>query len=355
MMVHETSIQHNITLIYTFILAYLPFIAYGISTISICTFLLPSVYRLFLYPQNLKRKYNASWAIVTGGSSGIGKALVGKLLSQGLNVFIVAIDDQLLAETTKEYQKKYPKQQTIAIPTNLGKPGYMEKINEYTQGKDVQLVFCNAGFMMTGFYTSKPMAAHLINYNCNVTCHIELAHEYVKRMQESNLSGCVVFTGSPAGFLPSPFSVLYGSTKAFLTEFAASLSCEVRSDNIDVSIVHPSPVTTRFYDKADKIDEIKFFMKTGTTPETLANALLSAPGKLVIYNQGYYPFVAKFMLMLTDRAFLTEIMARIAHTLPSYKVIKENIQRNDSTKMSSSSKKKNNRAKSVSRRRKKKN
>ena len=151
MMVLETTIQHNITLIYTFILAYLPFIAYGISTISICTFLLPSVYRLFLYPQNLKRKYNASWAIVTGGSSGIGKALVGKLLSQGLNVFIVAIDDQLLAETTKEYQKKYPKQQTIAIPTNLGKPGYMEKINEYTQGKDVQLVFCNAGFMMTGF------------------------------------------------------------------------------------------------------------------------------------------------------------------------------------------------------------
>ena len=176
------------------------------------------------------------------------------------------------------------------------------------------------------------MAAHLINYNCNVTCHIELAHEYVKRMQESNLSGCVVFTGSPAGFLPSPFSVLYGSTKAFLTEFAASLSCEVRSDNIDVSIVHPSPVTTRFYDKADKIDEIKFFMKTGTTPETLANALLSAPGKLVIYNRGYYPFVAKFMLMLADRAFLTEIMVRIAHTLPSYKVIKENIQRNDSNK-----------------------
>ena len=51
----------------------------------------------------------------------------------------------------------------------------------------------------------KPMAAHLINYNCNVTCHIEIAHEFVKRMQESNLSGCVVFTGSPAGFLPRHF------------------------------------------------------------------------------------------------------------------------------------------------------
>ena len=318
----SSMVPETIPTIPAIVCTYLPYVAYVFSLLSIGTFLLPSIYRFFLYPQNLKKKYNAKWAIVTGGSSGIGKALVDKLLQQGLNVLIVAMDDHLLVQTTNEYVAKYPKQQTIPVPCNLGKPGYMDQINEYTKDKDVQILFCNAGFMMTGFYTSKPIEAHLINYNCNVTCHIELAYEYTKRMQESNLAGCVVFTGSPAGFLPSPFSVLYGSTKAFLTEFAASLSCEVRSDKIDVSIVHPSPVTTRFYDKADKIDEIKFFMKTGTTPEALANALLAAPGNLVIYNQGYYPFVAKFMLLLADRAFLTEIMARIAHTLPSYKAIK---------------------------------
>ena len=151
---------------------------------------------------------------------------------------------------------------------------------------------------------------------------MKITHEYVRRMQEANLRGCVVFTGSPASFLPSPFSVMYGSTKAFVTEFASSLSCEVRADGIDVSVVHPSPVGTRFYDKADKIDEIKFFMSTAATPDTLARALLAAPGKLVVYNQGYYPFVAQLLLILCDKAFLTEIMCRIAHTLGSYKEIK---------------------------------
>lgn len=46
-------------------------------------YLLPIIYlSLFGRSQNLKKKYNATWALVTGGSSGIGKAVVKKLASQ---------------------------------------------------------------------------------------------------------------------------------------------------------------------------------------------------------------------------------------------------------------------------------
>jgi short-subunit dehydrogenase len=40
---------------------------------------------------------------------------------------------------------------------------------------------------------------------------------------------------------------MYGATKAFLTEFAASLAGEVYGSNIDVLVIHPSPVDTEFY------------------------------------------------------------------------------------------------------------
>jgi hypothetical protein len=79
-----------------------------------------------------QKKYKTEWALVTGSSSGIGKALADKLLSQaiftpacksmlaqpthsiladktraqGLNVVVVALDDKLLAETHKELSKK---------------------------------------------------------------------------------------------------------------------------------------------------------------------------------------------------------------------------------------------------------
>ena len=70
-----------------------------------------------------------------------------------MNVLIVAMDDPLLRQTTAEYQGQYPDLKVIPVPCNLGEPGYMEKLDEYTNDKDVQLLFCNAGFMMTGFYT----------------------------------------------------------------------------------------------------------------------------------------------------------------------------------------------------------
>jgi short-subunit dehydrogenase len=62
---------------------------------------------LVFKPQNLKKKYDAKWALVTGGSSGLGKALSEKLAQQGLNVVIAALGDDLLKNTTAELKTKY--------------------------------------------------------------------------------------------------------------------------------------------------------------------------------------------------------------------------------------------------------
>mmetsp|Transcript_37537 Transcript_37537/g.149693 ORF Transcript_37537/g.149693 Transcript_37537/m.149693 type:complete len:100 (-) Transcript_37537:2210-2509(-) len=56
-------------------------------------------------PRDLKKLYEAEWALVTGGSSGIGLALCDILCSQGINVFIVAKDDPLIEQSTKELKK----------------------------------------------------------------------------------------------------------------------------------------------------------------------------------------------------------------------------------------------------------
>lgn len=64
------------------------------------------------------------------------------------------------------------------------------------------------------------------------------------------LRGCFVYTSSAAACIVSPFTVLYAATKAFLSAFGAGLAAEVRHKGIDVLVFHPSPVATRFYDKA---------------------------------------------------------------------------------------------------------
>ena len=102
--------------------------------------------------QDLKRKYDAQWALVTGSSSGIGKSLASRLASQGLNIVMVALNDRLLDDAVSELKKTFKAGQFIKVGVDLGVPGYLDIIAEATKDLDVQIVFNNAGFMLTGFF-----------------------------------------------------------------------------------------------------------------------------------------------------------------------------------------------------------
>ena len=102
--------------------------------------------------QDLKIKYDAQWALVTGSSSGIGKSLASRLASQGLNIVMVALNDRLLDDAVSELKTTFKSGQFIKVGVDLGVPGYLDIIAEATKDLDVQIVFNNAGFMLTGFF-----------------------------------------------------------------------------------------------------------------------------------------------------------------------------------------------------------
>ena len=95
--------------------------------------------------QNLKLRYAAEWAVVTGGSSGIGRSICHKLARQGLSVVVVAVADALLEETEKELRKAYPAVAIRAVGADLSRPGYLERVAAATEDIKVQLLFNNAG------------------------------------------------------------------------------------------------------------------------------------------------------------------------------------------------------------------
>lgn len=133
--------------------------------------------------------------------AGIGKSIAFKLARQGLNVVLVALGDKLLDDSFEEINATFPKQQfrkvrrcmghavvsQIAcsswscsstlpllqpaksgtclerhgchplpqVAANLGKEGYLEDITKATDDIDVQLVFNNAGYLLTGFFHNR--------------------------------------------------------------------------------------------------------------------------------------------------------------------------------------------------------
>lgn len=162
---------------------------------------------------------------------------------------LVALPDSVYDATFDEICSKFPKQRFIKVETNLGAPGYLEDIARATSRLTIQIFFCNAGYMLTGFFHKTALAAQMANLECNCTSAVQITHHFLDKLIKKELPGCFVYTSSAAALMPSPFSVLYAATKSFLSSFGASLAAEVKSKGIDVCVVHPSPVASRFYDK----------------------------------------------------------------------------------------------------------
>ena len=123
-----------------------------LMTFSLATYFVPFCISILFPIQNLKEKYDAEWAVVTGGSSGIGLAVSKRLAAQGLNVVVVAVDNATLEDSLQELSDKFPTQEFRSVGVNLSVDGYLEKVEEATADLSVQVVFLNAGYIKTGFF-----------------------------------------------------------------------------------------------------------------------------------------------------------------------------------------------------------
>jgi len=281
--------------------------------VSVLTYLVPYLIAAFVWKeQDLKKKYGAKWALVTGASSGIGRALVEQLAAQGLNVVMVALDDKLFAEVHGLMVKKHPSLEfrKVGVDLSLADGSYMDPIIKATDNIDVQLIFNNAGFVATGLFADSALGKQMANYECNAISPVRITHHFVNKLLDKKLRGGVGFTSSPAGFIPCPMTVMYGATKAFLTEFAMSVGAEVRGDGIDVLVVHPSPVDTAFYaGNVHDIGAMKMFQKTATAPTTIARCFFVSMGRSVVHDQGYFCLFSRLMLKVMDSVLLANIIA----------------------------------------------
>ncbi|GMH38473.1 hypothetical protein BSKO_06357 [Bryopsis sp. KO-2023] len=274
----------------------------------------------FVYkPQDLKKKYDAEWALVTGASSGIGKSIAWKLASQGLNVVLVSLPEKLLHSTADEIRSAFPKVEVKTVEADLSGDGYMETIKVATKDINIQCVFNNAGYMVTGFFHESPLERQEKNLHCNVTSCVKITHHFINQMIEKKLRGCVVFTSSPAGIMPGPFAVLYAATKSFLSVFGASVAGEVKSKGIDVMVFHPSPVASRFYENQKKIGALEFFKKFAKKPDDLPEEIFSCIGRTVWADLGPTAMMFRLITKVIDYNALATMISFTAHTMADFK------------------------------------
>lgn len=170
----------------------------------------------------------------------------------------------------------------------------------------------------------KSLDSQLANLECNATACVKVTHHFLQKMLAKKLKGTIIFTSSVSGYIPNPFAVLYGATKSFVSQFAASLAVEVRPMGIDVLAVHPSPVASNFFDKVHQLDSLEMAQKTAVSPSSVPYKMLSCVGRCHLGDLGSMATGVRFVTFLIPYDFLTGVFSYFAPTLPDYQKYDKN-------------------------------
>eukprot|EP00796_Vickermania_ingenoplastis_P004450 gene4451-3247_t len=274
--------------------------------------------------QQLSMRYRAEWGVVTGASSGIGKAIAERLAQQGINVVLVALPNDLLTSTCEELKKKYPSVEFRSAGVDLGAKNeeYMDEIKVVTNDINVNLLFNNAGYICTGLFADTDEDRLRANMECNAGCAVPITHHFLRSMISRKAKGLITFTSSAAAYLPGPTATLYSPTKAFLTNFGASIAAENRDAGIHVVVMHPSPVNTNFYkNEGPSLDSLKSAQKAAASPANIAAQIFAAAGRITIWDQGIVCAGFRLAGKLLDFQILNEIVIRFAFIMKDHRVL----------------------------------
>ncbi len=189
-------------------------------------------------------------ALVTGASSGIGRAFATQLAASGTEVVAVArrVDrlDQLAAEIADSGAPK-----PEVLHADLADPDQRAAVESRLADRDqpVDLLVNNAGFGTRGFFAELPVEREEAQIRLNALAPVCLARAVLPGMLERRRGG-IVNVSSMAGLQPLPGWATYAATKAFLTNFSESLHEEVRAPGVSVLALMPGFTRTEFHEHA---------------------------------------------------------------------------------------------------------
>jgi NAD(P)-dependent dehydrogenase (short-subunit alcohol dehydrogenase family) len=223
-----------------------------------------------------------SVAIVTGASSGIGKATAERLALAGFSVY-----------GTSRRAAPAGKQSFTMLSLDVTRDGSVETLVSEVirlEGR-IDLLVNNAGFGVApaGAEESSIAQAQAI-FDTNFMGIVRMIRAVVPHMRRRG-EGRIVNIGSVLGFLPMPYGALYAATKHAVEGYSESLDHELRTHGIRVSVIEPAYTKTQFdanfLEPDAKLEEyreirasldvtLRKIMATADAPGVVADAVLKA-------------------------------------------------------------------------------
>ena len=173
-------------------------------------------------------------ALVTGGSSGIGRACASALAAAGCRVYEISRRDKPLDGVTHI---------TADVPDEGALAAAADRIA--AEAGRIDILVCCAGFGISGAVEFTPLADARRQLDVNFFGTVNAVRAVLPHMRRAN-GGRIVCTSSVAGAIPIPFQTYYSVSKAAVNAYVRALRCELRPFGIGVCAVMPGDIATGF-------------------------------------------------------------------------------------------------------------
>ena len=186
-------------------------------------------------------------AVITGASSGMGRATALLLAAQGARVALLARRQPQLEALAAEIRARGG--DALPLVADVTAPASVQAAADAVQRAwgDADLVFNNAGLMLPGAIGQQPVAEWQSQIDLNVTGAMHVIQAFVPQLERAAAAGKVVDlvnTSSIAGQNLFPYFAVYSATKAFVSHLSRHLRMELGPKNIRVSVIEPGITST---------------------------------------------------------------------------------------------------------------
>ena len=187
-------------------------------------------------------------AVITGGSSGIGKSYARKLASLGYDLIITGRRAEALEELSMRLKRRYlVSVEPVAADLSKDKDLNM-LIGLVSRKEDIAFLVNNAGFGSGKTFQEGNESEHMQMLKVHVEAAVKLTYAVLPQMARRKRGG-IINVSSIGAFAPSAGSVMYSGTKLFLKSFTESLHLEVHPHGIQVQCLCPGLTHTRFHER----------------------------------------------------------------------------------------------------------
>ena len=255
-----------------------------------------------IFTDHLQPKADSSlpFALIAGGSKGIGYSIAAALAKRNYNLILVARNKDSLIAAKNKLEAAFPIHVEILVK-DLAFESSATEIAQWCSDKNIRLkMLCNvAGLGGEHDYLSLPLDSlrYMVRLNLESVMALTLT---LLPLLEVNAPSYILNVASMAGFAPMPIKNLYAATKSAVISFSYSLHYQLKSKNIHVSCLCPGPVFTKpSIEKYTKAKLGSFGMKMAVpvkrvgeiaVKKTLRGRMIIVPGTLANISSGVLRF-----------------------------------------------------------------